>query len=239
MPRTSAGAGFETMGEVLERLGRIDPARVRVRPAPGKATEKDLLATRERTGRLYELVDGTLVEKVMGHPESLLASWLSHLIQSFLDQHDLGIVAGADGAVRLMPGLVRLPDISFVSWDRVPVRGQFPTEPISGLAPDLAVEVLSEENTPEEMKQKLKEYFLAGVRLVWFVDLAERTVTAYTGPDRSVALTEGQTLDGGEVLPGFSLPLDRLFARVPRGGTSPRRKGTRRSAKGKRKGGGR
>jgi Uma2 family endonuclease len=169
----------------------------------------------DRTDRLYELVDGTLVEKVMGYPEGFLAAELIKRLGWFIDQHDLGILAGADATMRLMPGLVRLPDLSFVSWEKLPGR-QVPTDPIPKLAPDLAVEVLSKGNTPKEMKRKLREYFFSGVRLVWFVSPLRRTVEVFTAPDQSRTLTEDQTLDGGDVLPGFALPLRELFARLPR-----------------------
>jgi Uma2 family endonuclease len=206
---------FETMGELLEQLGDISPQRVRLDPAPGKATERDLIRLHERTDRLYELVEGTLVEKVMGYSEGGLAADLIRLLGKFLDQHNLGDLVGADATLRLMPGLVRIPDVSFVSWDRLPNR-QRPHEPIADLAPDLAIEVLSKGNTPREMERKLKEYFLSNVRCVWFVDLRKFTIEVFTAPDRSVVLTEEQTLDGGEVLPGLSLPLREVFARCPR-----------------------
>jgi Uma2 family endonuclease len=221
----------ETVADLLEQLGGIAPQRIRLRPPPGQATEQDVLDIRRRERRLYELVDGVLVEKIMGYLESHLAIWLSHLLQSFLDRHDLGILAGPDGALRLMPGLVRIPDITFLSWDQLP-KHEVPSDPIPGLAPALAVEVLSEGNTPAEMERKLREYFLAGVRLVWLVDPARRTVTVYTAPDRRAVLTEEQTLDGGAVLPGLAVPLRTLFARTPRRPGSPAKgKGTRPPAK--------
>jgi Uma2 family endonuclease len=223
MPRATS-LQFETFADVLEQLGDIAPSRVRLKPPPGKATERDLIRLNDHTDRLYELVDGILVEKVVSFPESALAMWIGHLIQSFLGQHDLGILAGPDGGMRLMPGLVRLPDVSFVRWERLPVRGEVPDEPVAGLAPDLAVEVLSKGNTRKEMERKLKEYFLAGVRLVWMVDPARRTVRVHTAPDQSLLLTEEQALDGGDVLPGLSLPLRQMFARVPRR-PGPREKG--------------
>jgi hypothetical protein len=102
------------MGEVLEQLGDIDPRQVRLYPAPGKATEQDPIRFNDRKERLCELVDGILVEKVMGVPEAFLASWLGHLLWQFLEKHDLGFIAGADGPGRLRPGLVRVPDLSFV-----------------------------------------------------------------------------------------------------------------------------
>src|SRR5262249_23151428 len=155
-------------------------------------------------------------EKVMGFPESVLGVLLSTLLANFARQHDLGIVAGADAAMRLMPKLVRLPDVCFVSWGRVPVRGEVPAAPIADLAPDLAVEVLSKGNSLGEMKRKLKDYSLATPRLVWFVDRRTRTVQVFTAPDQSRTLTEDQELDGGDVLPGFSVPLRQLFAGMPR-----------------------
>jgi Uma2 family endonuclease len=199
------------------------------------------LALQERTGRLFELVQGVLVEKIMGYPESSLAVRLIVMLGNFVEENDRGNIAGPDGAVRLFSGLVRIPDISFISWDRLPGR-QIPSEPILGLVPDLAVEVLSPSNTAEEMERKLGEYFLAGVRLVWLVDPAQRTVRVYTSPEQFVVLTEGDTLDGDSVLPGLALPLKQIFARWPRPTEKPvgqRRAQHRPPAKKKpRKGGG-
>ena len=84
------------------------------------------------------------------------------------------------------------------------------------VVPDLVVEVLSKGNTPKEMARKLDEYFRAGVRLVWYVDPKRRTVRVYTGRDRSVLLHEDRTLDGGDVLPGFSLSIRDWFAEARR-----------------------
>jgi Uma2 family endonuclease len=122
-----------------------------------------------------------------------------------------------------MPRLVRIPDVSFVSWDRLPKR-EVPADPIPDLAPDLAVEVLSEGNTEKEMQRKLKEYFLAGVRLVWYVDPRTRTVEVYSAPDQRTVLMEQQTLTGGDVLPGLALPLRQVFARMPRPAEKPARR---------------
>src|SRR6516162_9737174 len=97
MPRAKTISRFENMGEVLDRLGGISPRRVRMRPMPGTATEKDLLRICDRTGVICELVDGILVEKVMGYGEDSLGLWLAHLIQCFLDEHNLGNLGGAAG----------------------------------------------------------------------------------------------------------------------------------------------
>jgi Uma2 family endonuclease len=206
---------FETVADLLKRLGDIPPSRVRLVPTPGTATEKDVIEADDRHDRLCELVDGVLVEKVMGYEESRLTVWLAYFLVDFVRRHDLGIVSGADGTIRLMPGLVRIPDIAFVSWERWP-RRKGRREPIPNLAPDLAVEVLSKGNTRKEMERKLREYFAVGVRLVWFVDPRTRSARVYTDPKRSTLLGEDQTLDGGAVLPGFTLSLRELFAELDR-----------------------
>jgi Uma2 family endonuclease len=202
------------MKDLLKYLGNISSSRIRLKPAPGTATEKDVIDIEQREDRLYELVEGVLVEKIMGAPESYLAMELGRLLGNFVADNDLGFLLGADGTIRLMPGLVRIPDICFTSWNRVP-QHEVPFEAIPDLAPDLAIEVLSKGNTKGEMKRKLKEYFLAGVRLVWFVRPVERTVEVFTAPDQSSLVTVDQALDGGAVLPGFRLPLKQLFRYVP------------------------
>lgn len=113
--------------------------------------------------------------------------------------------------MRLFPGLVRIPDVAFASWSRLPGR-TVPTEPIPDLVPDLAVEVLSVSNTPREMERKLGEYFAAGVCLVWLIDPRQRTVQVFDAPSTSRTLQASDHLDGGSVLPGLAIPVADLFA---------------------------
>jgi Uma2 family endonuclease len=150
----------------------------------------------------------------MGFGRGCLAADIAHLLGQFLDEHDLGDIAGTSATMRLTEGLVRSPSVSFIRWEKLPGR-QRPTKPIPDLVPDLAVEVVSEGNTPGEMSRKRNEYFLAGVQLVWQVDMEKRTVEVFKAPDQSLVLTENDTLDGGDVLPGLQLPVKRVFARVP------------------------
>lgn len=234
MSRTTSSLPREaSLADVLKRLGGISPRRIRLNPPPGKATERDVVRIHDRENRLYELVDGVLVEKVLGVQASCVAVLLSRRMGNFAeDESDLGFMMGADATLRLLPGLVRIPDVSFVSWKRVPSR-EYPAEPVPDLIPNLAVEVLSEGNTAREMERKVKDYFVAGVELVWIVDPETRTVDVYTAPDEWVRLTEEQTLDGGKVLPGFSLPLRELLAKVSREG-KPGRKRKPRNGKKKR-----
>jgi len=202
-----------TLADLMQGLGNVPLFRVLARPAPGTATEHDLLETHDRDNRLVELVDGVLVEKGMGFRESLVAIVLAELLRLFVRPRRLGIVTGADGMMRLNPGLVRIPDVAFVSWERLPDR-RVPDACIPDLAPDLAIEVLSESNTPAEMARKRREYFEAGVRLVWLVEHVSRTVTVFTSVDDFRSYNETDNLDGGNVLPGLSFSVRSIFAEL-------------------------
>jgi Uma2 family endonuclease len=211
-PRRSV---FTTVAELQEHLGGIPGSRIRLRPPPGEATEQDVLDVQAHEDRICELIDGVLVEKPMACFESRVAIILSMFLEIFLETKDLGAVFGADGFLRLLPGQIRAPDVSFISWKRMPNQ-ELPDEAIYSLTPDLAVEILSPGNTEAEMRRKLQDYFRGGSKLVWIVDPRARTVHVYTSPRRFTLLTEEDTLTGGKVLPGFSLSIRTWFARASR-----------------------
>ncbi len=203
---------FANLAELLDDLGGVAPDRVCYDPPPGRATKADLIRLHEV--KLYELIDGTLVEKPMGHPESYLAVEISRVLGNFVAAHNLGYLAGADDLIEVLPDLVRGPDVNFVSWLDRP-DGLVNAEPISRTIPRLAVEVLSRSNTPREVARKLGEYFRGGVRLVWVIDHRRRAADVYTAPDAKVTIDAAGALDGGDVLPGFRVPLAELFAKLP------------------------
>lgn len=204
-----------TLADLMDRLGRVPLDRIRCQPAPGTATERDVLEIARCERRSCELVDGVLVEKPMGYRESILAALLIGVLGDFVRRRNLGFVSGEQGMMRLFPGLVRIPDVAFASWDRFP-NGRLSEEAIPSLAPDLAVEVLSESNTPAEMRLKIGEYFSAGVKRVWLVDPESRTVTVHSPSADTLTLGEADTLDAAPVLPGFTLVLSELFAELDR-----------------------
>jgi Uma2 family endonuclease len=207
---TVAPPHIETLADLRERLGGIPLERIWLQPAPGTATERDVIEAEARQNRLCELVDGTLVEKATGFEAARLAGELLYLVRHYLGKTDLGIVVGADGMMRIAPGLVRIPDVSFISWDRLPGR-ESPREPIPDLAPDLAVEMLSKGNTKAEMTRKVREYYDAGVTLVWLIDPRKRTGRVFSTVEKSTIVREHQVLDGGAVLPGFAVRLSDLL----------------------------
>lgn len=212
-PTPPLSAPPPTFADLVAQLGDVPLERIWLYPLPGTATEQDVLHANDHLDRLCELVDGVLVEKAMGFRESLIAAELISLLKVFVKPRRLGLVSGADDMMRLTTGLVRIPDVSFVSWDQIPER-RVPAEPIPNLYPTLSIEVVSRSNRPRELARKRREYFAAGTRLVWQFDPATRTAEVFTGPDQSVKLDETGTLDGGDVLPGFTLSLRELFAEL-------------------------
>ncbi len=206
----------ETFAELWERLGNVPLNRIRMFPPPGTATVEDVERLCNREPKcLCELVDGVLVEKAMGHVESRLAARLIHILGGYLDDHDLGIVAGADGPHRVRPDQVRFPDAAFIAYENIPEDAD-PNTAVPDWIPSLAVEVISESNTKAEMARKLKDYFDAGVKLVWYADLPTRTVRVYHSPENFVTKSEHDELDGEDVLPGFRVSIRDWFDRALR-----------------------
>lgn len=204
----------ETIADLLERLDGIPPERVRLKPAPGTAVEEDIERFKYQDGckHLLELVGGTLVEKAVGQYESQLTAILMIELGIFLKRYRVGILLGADAGHRLDFGLVRMPDVAFISNNRLDSLKNRPA--IVPFAPDLAVEVISPGNTEREMERKLQEYFDAGVKLVWYAYPETQTVLVYRGVDQVRKLTIDDSLEGEDVLPGFSLSIREWFSRA-------------------------
>jgi Uma2 family endonuclease len=149
----------------------------------------------------------------MGWQEAYLAVRIATILNNFVGPRKLGLVLGADGMIRLKPEQVRLPDVAFISQERFAGRPLRPTA-CWELGFDLAVEVISPSNTRREMERKLSDYFASGVRLVWFVYPISREIAVHTSPQDVTMLHVGDTLEGGAVMPGFSVPVAQLFAEL-------------------------
>ena len=204
-----------TLARLARRFGSIPIERVRTTPKPGSARKEDVLAIHDRENRLCELYDGVLVEKTVGYHESRLAIKLGGLIDRFVESKNLGLVAGEGGMMEILSNQVRIPDVSFIAWERLPNR-TYPDAPIPAIVPDLAVEILSPGNSVVEMRRKLDEYRESGVKLVWYVDPKTESVRVWdlaAGQTEPTILGRDATLEGSDVLPGFTLPLAELFAK--------------------------
>lgn len=208
----NAAVSFSLADRVAD-LGNVPLDRIGMDPPPGQATVDDLLRLRLREGKTYELIDNTLVEKAIGWTESMLAGVSLHWLHVYLDRNPIGVATGADGMTRLFGETVRGPDVAFVNWSRLP-NGRLPEQPIPDLVPNFVIEVLSIGNTRAEMSRERREYFQAGVELIWMVDPRSRTVAVYTSAQHVVVVDEDAVLDGGSVLPGWKVELSELFQRL-------------------------
>ena len=200
-----------TLDERLAELGGIAIGRIRAVPTPGTSTIDDLIHINHTRPQLCEMIDHTLVEKAAGFESSVVAVTIGAILSSFASPRRLGLVSGADGLFRLLPGTVRGPHVAFTSIAWLSSR-RLLDEVYPAIVPDLAVELFSPGNTKAEMLRKRIEYFHSGVKLVWIVDCGNRSVAVYTSPCSVIELKETQTIDGGEVLPGFTALVADFFA---------------------------
>lgn len=199
-----------TAADVVRHWGPIPLHRICMDPLPGTANEDDLIRLHDRNNRIYELVSAALVEKDMGTYEAYLATRLAFYLGLYLEQKSLGIILGADGMLRLKTGLVRVPDVSFISKQRM--QGiNLASQPIADVIPNLVVEIVSQGNTSIEMDRKLNEYFEHGVDLVWYIYPQTKSAIVFISPTDFEVLSESGVLNGKDVLPGFALRLETLF----------------------------
>lgn len=179
-------------------------------PAGRLITAEELLEMPD-DGNSYELVAGRLVLMSPSKwiPGAVSANLVFEMLQH-VKQHGLGICGTADGGVLLRrgPDTVRAPDVWFVRSERVPVERKNEYFPGS---PDLAVEVLSPTDRFSDVVQKARDYLAAGSQLVWVLDPQGRTSAVFYPDGSARLLGEDDALDGGEVLPGFSITLRELM----------------------------
>jgi Uma2 family endonuclease len=202
-----------TVADVWCRAGQVPLERIVMDPAPGTATVDDAIYSKERLDLSCELVDGILVAKTMGYFESTISAALVYFLHLYIESNPIGVVSGGDGPCDTLPNHVRKPDAAVTLFERIRKLGTSPWKKLP-FSPDLVVEVLSPSNTAAEMDMKLKEYFATGARLVWHIEPELRTARVFTAVDRYEDVSPDGALRGGDVLPGFELPLERLFAKA-------------------------
>ncbi len=165
---------------------------------------------------LYEVVDGQIREKNMGVHECEIATLLIEFLAPFVRSNRLGKVFGETiFRIDQPKDLQRRPDVAFVSHAKWPANRRAPKVSVWDLVPDLAVEVVSPTNSASEVQRKIHEYFDAGVSRVWVIYPEQKNIHIYASPKRIQVLQVGDELDGGELIPGFRLPLAALFEDDP------------------------
>ncbi|WP_341738463.1 Uma2 family endonuclease [Microcoleus sp. CAWBG640] len=184
-------------------------------PAEEKVwTDAEFMAL-NRDGHRYEIVNGELID--MGNRSAkhgYVCSILMILLGGYVRIQKLGAMFDSSTAFKMKSGNKRSPDVSFMAKERLQGLEELPDGFLEG-APDLAVEILSPSNTVAEIHDKLVEYFENGARLVWVINPKEKYVLVYRSsqePDR--LLKSVDSLDGEEIVSGFTLPVAELFQKL-------------------------
>ncbi|HEX2619162.1 MAG TPA: Uma2 family endonuclease [Phototrophicaceae bacterium] len=162
----------------------------------------------ENADKSYELIAGEIYEVVANWDSSKIAAIILGFIIFYVRQHGLGDVTGADGGYKV--GKDRfIPDVGFVKKERLTnlpyEEGYYP------IAPDLAVEVVSPTDTDKKLRRKITNYLQAGVT-VWVVDPADQLVEIHAPGQFVEVIEKDGTIDGGQVLSGFSLKVSEFLA---------------------------
>lgn len=160
----------------------------------------------------WELIDGELVERPpVSDNHGAYGMAIGVYAGGFILARQLGRIYTSETGFVLAddPPAVRKPDVAFVRYDRLP-EGRDRNRFVRG-APDFVVEVISPNDRPGAVLAKVMMWLDAGVHLVWLVDPDRKTVTVFTPRSQPRTHTIGQTLDGGDVLPGFTLPVRDIF----------------------------
>lgn len=163
-------------------------------------------------GGRCELVSGEIIRLTPnGAEHGVVTARMGSVLDEYVEVNELGVCCGAETGFILKgdPDTVRAPDAAVVLRSRVPASGV--PEGYWPLAPDLAVEVISPADRLADVHVKIVEYFASGTRLVWLVEPETRMVHVYRSPQHVEVLGTADDLDGGDVLPGFRCPVQRLF----------------------------
>lgn len=173
-------------------------------------TAQELLSAAPQLGRC-ELVRGELIMmSPSGFEHGVIVARIASPLHAFVKKLGLGLVTGAETGflIARKPDTVRAPDVGFVRAKRA--AGALTKGFFLG-APDLAVEVLSPGDRPGEVTDKVNDWLGAGCQTVWVVDPEKRTVQAYRSDSEPVVWSEEDELDGGQMAPGFCLPVAEIF----------------------------
>jgi len=173
-------------------------------------TEKDLMKLSCK-GR-YELIKGVVYEMSPGgQKHGFIASRIGYIISNYVYENKLGITTGAETGYKLCsnPDTVRSPDMAFESNEKLKEKGII--DGYSSIMPDLVVEVNSPSDSYVRIIKKVNEWLDAGVNQVWVIDPDDCSVAVYYSPEKYKIYNSGDTLSGGEILPGFKCKVEDIF----------------------------
>jgi len=175
-------------------------------------TEEELLSLPDN-GNKYELINGELSMVPTGIEHEDIGATLLAALKRHVSEHKLGVVCGSSTGYWMKSGNLRSPDVSFISKARLKGHKRPPKGFFRG-SPDLAVEILSPSDTVENLHGKIVEYFENDTTLAWIINPEEQVVMVYHSPRPDKILAGNDTLQGEEVLRGFTFPVAELFADI-------------------------
>jgi Uma2 family endonuclease len=161
----------------------------------------------ENRDKLFELIDGERVQKMASFKPSQIAMRIGYYFNASVIPSGIGYITGADGSYILSEKDEFMPDVAYISKQRLPHP---PEREVLG-APDLAVEVKSPSDSKRQMRLKAEAYLRFGTQLVWLVFADEKVIEVYVPEQDVMVFTIEDTLDGGAVLPGFKLAVKDIF----------------------------
>jgi Uma2 family endonuclease len=167
---------------------------------------EDFVDLPENADRLFEYIGGEPVESPSNPFVSKIAARISYWITHYLMENDIGHIIGEAGGY-MVAGERYAPDVAYISKARQP---ELPQQGYNPIPPDLAVEVLSPSNEPDEIQIKINNYLLAGT-VVWLVNPARKRVTVFMSGRAAQPINVQGTLDGGDILPSFTLAVKEIF----------------------------
>jgi len=182
--------------------------QVVVKPSPVTGEELAALGDLGRT----ELVKGEIIYLMpTGHPHGFYEGNITGFLFAFVREHKLGRVLPGEVGIytHRQPDTVRGADVAFISHERL---AQVQSKSFLDVCPELIVEIMSPDDTWSEVHEKLEEYFAVGAKLIWVMDPRRQCLHVYRSLTVLDLLTEKDTLTGGEVLPGFQVPVAELLS---------------------------
>ncbi len=162
----------------------------------------------ENRDRIFELIDGVLIEKMPSFTPSQIAMEIVFFFKLYLHEHPIGYITGPDGGYLINDEDVLIPDVGYIAKVRLPET----PDREALVPPDLAVEVKSPTDRKRALRRKAERYLAAGTKVVWLVYPDEQIVEVYVGDEDVKTVGMNGTLDGGDVLPGFTLAVKDIFA---------------------------
>jgi Uma2 family endonuclease len=171
------------------------------------ADYQDILELPDNADKVLELVDGEIVEKMASFEPSQIAGWFLTFINMYLLKNPIGRTSMSDGGYILDDENTLIPDVGYISNARMPDMP--PRE--APVPPDLAIEVKSPTDRKRTLRRKAEKYLAYGTKLVWLVFPEDQLVEVYTTDDDVKVFGMNDVLDGGDVLPGFTLAVKDVF----------------------------